>query len=175
MDTVLHEELDYANYYAVELLTSVLGKIDPMESEIMPLEEQLKHKHCQIYTSVRQQAPSGRALVISADVVELNTLKMMLQAQGFKVECVDSRETFLRCVAFKKRYDVVIISDQFTEMGLNFFRYYFHSALRRYQTRLIHLAEQEEESKVVGFNAHLRRPFLLDDLIALLPRRGKRL
>ncbi len=166
MDT----EIDFANYYAVELLTSLFGKIDPTELDIMSLEEALKHKNCRVYLYMRKHISCRRALIISPDTIELNTLKIMLSAQGFTVDIADSRDSFLNCVKFKKRYEVVIVSDKFTEIGLNFFKYYFHNAMRKRQPYLIYLAESNIDIKTIGFNAYLKRPFFTKDLTALLPK-----
>ncbi len=74
--------IHFANDYAVELLESCFDKKDPKETEILRLEKQLKKSSVHHSKSARNKPGNLKALVLSSDSLEQNTLALMLQTKG---------------------------------------------------------------------------------------------
>lgn len=164
----MNEIFDLANYYAIELLNSILNKDNPTDFEIISLEEKLRQKNCQLYRYLYMRKNQPTALIISPDIVEQNTLRIMLESLGFKIHQVYNRKELLDYFSYKHHCHIALVSDAFTEIGFNFFRYYFEIPSRK--TFLIQFGEQNNNFKKMGFDANLKRLFFREELISLLPK-----
>lgn len=127
-------------------------------------------RNCQIYQQLHKKKNIRIALIISPKEDEQKTLSLMLKNQGYQIYQAYTKKELLEYFSYKRRYDVVIVSEQITEIGLNFFRYFFRNPMRKQQTFLIYLAENAAETKILGFHGHLKHQFLLKDLLTLLPK-----
>lgn len=165
----LNRELDFANYYAVEILSTVFGKVDPAQFEIDRLEKEIQQEALNIVKEknpVNMMQPS--ALIISSDPVEQNALSLMLHAKNFAIDFICNKFEFIKLATAKLNYDLVIVSDKFKEIGINFFPTYF-SLLPGSKARMIYLGETNTlDFKLIGFNAVLSHPFMVENFSTTL-------
>ncbi len=158
--------LDLANFYAVELLHTIFNVIDPLEKEIARLERQLKKRSLYFKNHAYLRHPRRlRVLIISSNPVEQNSLTLMLENKNHLVDQITDKASLLTLFLARKRYDVVIVSDHFKDVGLGFFALYFRKGMSKCRPRMIYLGV---ESGVQGFDAHLRHPFFTEEVWRLL-------
>ncbi|MCD6047060.1 MAG: hypothetical protein K0S08_707 [Gammaproteobacteria bacterium] len=173
MRTLIHSKstIDFANYYAVELLDVYFGKKNPKESEISKLEKNLQKPSidaCAHYECIGNKKYLPKALILSPDTLEQNTLMLMFCTRGINVDRVYTKEDFFKLFTEKQSYGVVIISEHFKSIGLNFLSLYFQSS--KHKPFLIYLGNGLKTQYVsMGFDARLSHPFFTKDLIDILP------
>ncbi|MBM3887409.1 hypothetical protein FJ364_05770 [Candidatus Dependentiae bacterium] len=166
--THTRSDIHFANYYAVELLESCFGKKDPEETEIFRLEKQIKKNSVHHSKSTKSERCNLKALILSSDSLEQNTLALMFQTKGITAEHIRTKEDLFDQFPKKQDYAVVIVSDHFEDMGLNFLVMYFRS----FETPpfLIYLGSDPKVNYcTMGFDAHLQHPFFTEDLMSILP------
>lgn len=96
----------------------------------------------------------------------------MLKHFGFQVTFVTNQGALLE--QHQKKYQIVIISENFKETGFNMLVAYFRETAEENQPLLIYLGNELASSFVkMGFDAHLKSPFFFSDLMGLLPENLK--
>ncbi len=162
----MENKLDLANFYAVELLHSIFHLTDPLEQEISKLERQLKKHALRFKNTLYARHPRRLSILIaSSDPIEQNALTLMLEDKNHLVDQASDKDTLLSLLVKRKRYDVVIVSDHFKEIGLGFFLLYFRKGMSKRRPKMIYLGN---EAHIEGFDAHLKHPFFVEDLLKLL-------
>jgi hypothetical protein len=160
--------LDFSNFYAVELLHTIYQEIDPPQARISCLEKKLKSKRVlsaryPYYYQVSRihQKTKLHVLVVSSDPVEQNTLEAFLTNSKHHVYQAYDKESLFAILFSRKRFDVVIVSEQFKQIGFGFFPTYFGLGLTKRMPRMIQLGAQE---KLSAYDALLPRAFMQKDL-----------
>jgi hypothetical protein len=170
METINHHypKLDLGNFYAVELLHTIYQEIDPPQTRINCLEKELKSKRRlslrfpYYYQAARiQKKAKLHVLVVSSDPVEQNTLEAFLTSSKHHVYQAYDKESLFTILRSRKRFDVVIVSERYTQIGFGFFPTYFGLGLSKRMPRMIQLGAQE---KLSAYDALLPSPFMQKDL-----------
>jgi len=121
------------------------------------------------YAGLRARRP--RVLVVSSNKLEQNTLRLMLEPQGYRVDVIQNREdlyAFFRC---HKRVDAVVVSDDFKEAGFGFFLTYFRASPASGikvsgVPRLVYLGgESDIPAEAMQFDAKLQHPFFTEEVL----------
>lgn len=162
------DEIDFANYYAVELLEGVFGKTKPEDKEILILEENLKRPLFGTFQCRINNSYFPRALIVSSNFVEQNTLSLMLYSKDIQVDRVHTKNDLFEQFGRKSHYGIVIISDKFIDIGICFLTTYFKAMKNR--PFLIYLGNDTESYLRFGFDAQLKHPFFTEDLMRILPK-----
>lgn len=183
MDSRFHgndKGIDLANFYAVEILDKVFHQVDPQQSVISTMEERLSHRsltpliftHSSAATKIYYYQNSRvkrqrklKILLVSGDALEQNAVTTMLQSRQHFVYQARNKEELIDLCRKNKRFDAVIVSDHFKEVGFGFFTYYFRQQMGKRKTRLIYLGVQ---TKLHGYDVGLQHPFLMEDLDEVL-------
>jgi hypothetical protein len=174
METTNHHypKLDLGNFYAVELLHTIYQEIDPPQARINFLEKELKAKRRlslkfpYYYQASRiHKKAKLHVLVVSSDLVEQNTLEAFLTSSKHHVYQAYDKDSLFDILRSRKRFDVVIVSEQFKQIGFGFFPTYFGLGLTKRLPRMIQLGAQE---KLSAYDALLPQAFMQQDLENIL-------
>ncbi len=170
-DIFVSEEVDLANYYAVEILENIFEKYEPSQYDISMLEEKLKQETYDMPQRKYLQKPLSRVLIISSELVELNALTLFFSHYFFyHVDQVRTKNELLDLCQNKNYYESIIISNSFKDTGFNFLINYFRATANN-KLVIIYLGNELDMDSCIhmGFDMKLPSLFLVSDLKKIFP------